>query len=113
MSESDADRLRRLEQRLAEIRQRDAPAAPKEDHFAQANTAWRMVIELVSGLGIGFAVGYGLDWLFGTTPWLLVIFILAGFAAGVKTMLGTAQEMARRQAGEGQQAAETAKDEGE
>ncbi len=74
--------------------------------------AWRMVIELVSGLGIGFAIGYGLDWLLGTTPWLLVIFILAGFAAGVKTMLGTAREMARVQGEEAQRAAAAAEDEG-
>lgn len=112
MSEHDAERLRRLEEKLAEIRRRDAPKPRAEDQFGQANMAWRMVIELVSGLGIGFAIGYGLDWLLGTTPWLLVIFILAGFAAGVKTMLGTAREMARVQGEEAQRAAAAAEDEG-
>lgn len=98
MSEHDAERLRKLEDKLAAIRRREDAAKPVskgEDQFSQANMAWRMVIELVSGLGIGFAIGYGLDWALGTTPWLLVIFILAGFAAGVKTMLGTARSMSQ------------------
>jgi ATP synthase protein I len=64
-----------------------------------------MVIELVAGLMIGFGIGYGLDTLFGTMPVFLVLFILAGFAAGVKTMLSSAREM---QAKAGQQATNTA-----
>ena len=44
-----------------------------------------MVIELVSGLGIGFCLGYGLDVLLGTMPIFLVVMTLAGFAAGFKT----------------------------
>lgn len=90
----DAERLRALEDRLSRARGDGRQATPGADKFHQANQAWRMVIELVAGLGIGFGIGYGLDQLFGTTPILLVIFILLGFAAGVKTMLRTAAEMA-------------------
>ena len=64
-----------------------------EEHYSQANMAWRMVIELVAGLGIGFGIGYGLDILFGTTPIFMVLFIFFGLAAGVKTMMRSAQEM--------------------
>ena len=52
-----------------------------------------MVIELVAGLGIGFGMGYGLDAAFGTQPFLMVIFTLLGFAAGIQTMMRTAKEM--------------------
>ena len=52
-----------------------------------------MVIELVAGLGIGFGMGYGLDLALGTTPWLLIIFTLLGFAACIKTMMRSAKEM--------------------
>ena len=55
--------------------------------------AWRMVIEMVSGLGIGFGIGYGLDVLMGTMPWMMVLFTLLGLAAGVKVMLRSAKEM--------------------
>ena len=64
-----------------------------EEHYSQANLAWRMVIELVAGLGIGFGIGYGLDVLFGTLPIFLVLFVFLGLAAGVKTMLRSAEEI--------------------
>ncbi|HSG35960.1 MAG TPA: AtpZ/AtpI family protein, partial [Paracoccaceae bacterium] len=65
--------------------------------YSQAQLAWRMVIELVAGLGIGFIVGYGLDSLLGTMPIFLVIFIFFGLAAGIKTMLRSAKEVQAKQ----------------
>ncbi len=62
----------------------------------QANIAWRMVIDLVAGVGIGAAVGYGLDRLLGTQPWLMSVFLLLGFAAGVNLMLRTAKEVGNK-----------------
>lgn len=95
----DDERLKTLEKRIAELKSAKAPRPHQETHYSQANLAWRMVIELVAGLAIGFGIGYGLDSLFGTQPLFLVLFILAGFAAGVKTMLRSAKEVeARRQA---------------
>ncbi|HLQ20640.1 MAG TPA: AtpZ/AtpI family protein, partial [Tabrizicola sp.] len=64
--------------------------------FSQGEVAWRMVIELATGIMLGTAIGYGLDVLFGTLPIFLVIFSLFGFAAGVKTMLGSARELGRK-----------------
>ncbi len=94
----DADRLRDLEARLAKARAAGAkpekPAAGKA--FSQGEMAWRMVIELVSGMLIGVSIGYGLDWLSGTAPLFLVVFSLFGFAAGVLTMLRTARSMGEK-----------------
>ena len=59
-----------------------------------------MVIELVSGLGLGFGIGYGLDVLFGTLPIFLVLFTLLGFAAGVNVMLRTAREIQEKNVAE-------------
>ena len=61
--------------------------------FSQGEVAWRMVVELVTGMVLGLAVGYGLDVVFHTMPLFLVIFGLLGFGAGVRVMMGTAQEM--------------------
>ena len=91
--EPDPERLKALEDRLAGLRKTRAPKPGVEEHYSAASQGWRMVIELVSGLGIGFGIGYGLDVLFGTLPILLVLFTLLGFVAGVKTMLRTAQEI--------------------
>jgi ATP synthase protein I len=59
-----------------------------------------MVIELVAGLGIGFGIGYGLDYLLGTLPIFMVLFTMLGLAAGVKTMLRSAQEVQDRKLAE-------------
>jgi ATP synthase protein I len=56
-----------------------------------------MIIELVTGMVIGMGIGYGLDVLFGTLPICLIIFALLGFAAGVRTMLRTADQMKTQQ----------------
>ena len=86
-------RLEALERRLAAKREANAPKPHMEEHYSQAQHAWRMVVELVAGLGIGFVIGYGLDTVLGTSPFLMVVFTLLGFAAGVKTVIRTAQEL--------------------
>lgn len=93
---TDPDQKRQIEQLEAKIEAAKARTAPKprsDEHYSQAQLAWRMVIELVAGLGIGFGIGYGLDVLFGTLPIFMVLFTMLGLAAGVKTMLRSAQEI--------------------
>lgn len=92
------ERLKSLDARISAAKKARAPEKPhQETHYSQANMAWRMVIELVAGLGIGFGIGFGLDTLLGTTPWMMVLFIFFGLAAGVQTMLRTAKEIGKRQ----------------
>ena len=91
--EDSAERMARLEAKLAEARSRHAPP-PREVHaHDRAHVAWRMVIELVAGIAVGFGIGLGLDALLGTRPLMLVLFTLVGFAAGVNVMLRTAREL--------------------
>lgn len=90
-------RLKALEARIAAAKGEDRKSPHSEEHYSRAQMAWRMVIELVAGLGIGFGIGYGLDAVFGTTPWLMIVFIFFGLAAGVKTMMRSAEEMQRDQ----------------
>ncbi len=99
MSDPDPKRqMAELEERIAAARKAQAPKPRGDEHYSAANLAWRMVIELVAGLGIGFGMGYGLDYLFGTLPLFLVIFTLLGLAAGIKTMLNSARELGEKQA---------------
>jgi ATP synthase protein I len=97
--EPDPERLRALEARISKVK---GAARPEKTQtvkaFSQGEVAWRMVIELVTGMLLGLSIGYGLDHVFGTQPIFLVIFAMLGFAAGIRTMLGTAREMAVRQA---------------
>ncbi len=108
---SEQERLKALDARIAAARHAQTPKPHAEEHYSQAHLAWRMVVELVAGLGIGFGIGYGLDWLLGTSPWLMVLFTLMGFAAGVQTMVRSARELQKKaeaQAERQTQAAEAA-----
>jgi ATP synthase protein I len=97
----DPKRLEALDARIASLKQAQAPTSSRgEEHFSQANMAWRMVIELVAGLLIGFGMGWGLDALFGTTPIFIVLMVGFGLAAGVKTMMRTAKTIQDQQEAE-------------
>jgi ATP synthase protein I len=99
--EPDPDRLRQLEARLEGLKEKPKPAQTNTvKGFSQGEVAWRMVIELCTGMILGMAIGYGLDVLFGTLPIFLIIFSLIGFTAGVKTMLGSARQLAKTNAGD-------------
>lgn len=96
--EPDPDRLRALEARLDRMKEPPPPEKGEAGKaFSQGELAWRMVIELVTGMFLGLLIGFGLDFLFKTRPIFLVIFALLGFAAGVRTMMGTARQMAQAQ----------------
>lgn len=84
-------RMEALEKRLAKARREQEPEPRSDEGYSRGEVAWRMVIELVTGLGIGFGIGYGLDSLFGTMPIFLVLFVLLGFAAGINVMMRTAR----------------------
>jgi ATP synthase protein I len=93
----EAERLRALDDRIAAAKAALNPPRVAQDHHSIAQLGWRMVIELVTGLVLGAGIGYGLDVLVGTLPLFLVLFTLLGFAAGIRTMLGSAREMALKQ----------------
>jgi len=95
------DRLSQLDARIDALKKANAPEEPSVETNAAggAELAWRMVIELVAGIGIGFGIGFGLDTVFGTIPFLLVTFTLLGFAAGVQTMMRTARAAQEKETG--------------
>ena len=94
----DKAKMEALSARINAVKEVHEPKPRTPDHHSQAQLAWRMVIELVAGLGIGFGMGFGLDAIFGTSPWFMIVFIFLGFAAGVKTMMRSAAEVQSRQA---------------
>ena len=94
---TDNDPLKDLGQRIQSAKQSYEVEPKVEDHHSGLQHAWRMVIELVSGVALGVGLGYGLDVLLGTLPTLMIIFTLLGFVAGVRTMLSTAKEMQKDQ----------------
>lgn len=99
--EDPSVRLDELDRRIRAAREAQAPKRGKTgEKFAMANMAWRMTLELVVGGIVGAAMGYGLDVVFGTLPLFLIVFVLLGFAAGVRTVMRSARELERHQAAE-------------
>lgn len=98
---SDPDPKRQLDALEAKIAAAKAARASdrthQEEHYSQAQLAWRMVTEMVAGLGIGFCIGYGLDVLLGTGPWLMVLFTVLGIVAGIRVMMRSAAEIQEKQ----------------
>ncbi len=80
--------------RLAAARRANAPESGAAGARAGAmGTALRLSADLVSAVVAGGGLGWGLDWLFGTSPWLLLVFFFLGIAAGILNVIRTANAM--------------------
>jgi ATP synthase protein I len=88
----DARRLAELEERLQkargkkEVRRHEAPPS-------QLGIAFRLVTELLAGVIVGGGIGWALDRVLGTSPFLLIVLFLLGVAAGMRNVIRAASEM--------------------
>jgi ATP synthase protein I len=96
--EKGRSRLEALEDRIRAARDARRPKPRASNDMSSVALAWRMVTELVLGVLIGAGIGWGIDGAVGTMPLFLLIFGLLGFAAGVRTMMRSADEVGRRNA---------------
>jgi ATP synthase protein I len=97
-------RLGSLDQRLSAIRGSRKigtdPSGNGQD-VAQARASamavgLRLSSELVAGVLVGAALGWGFDRLLSTSPWGLIVFLLLGFIAGVVNVMRAAGVMAKQ-----------------
>ena len=97
-------RLGSLDHRLSEIRgsrKIGTDRSGNEQDTAQARASamavgLRLSSELVAGVVVGAALGWGFDRLLSTSPWGLIVFLLLGFVAGVVSVMRTAGVMAKQ-----------------
>ena len=97
-------RLGSLNQRLSEIRDSrkiETDQSGNEQDTAQAKASamamgFRLSSELVAGVLVGAALGWGFDRLLSTSPWGLIVFLLLGFTAGVINVMRAAGAMAKQ-----------------
>lgn len=80
--------LASLDQRLRAIRRDNGKesglaARIKAPPSNVLGLAFRVSVELVSALVVGAAIGWSLDYWLETRPWLMVVFIILGGAAGI------------------------------
>jgi ATP synthase protein I len=91
-------RLGSLDQRLSEIRdsrklRTDQPGTESGDTAARTSAmalGFRLSSELVAGVVVGAAIGWGFDRLLSTSPFGFIVFLLLGFVAGVVNVVRTA-----------------------
>jgi len=51
------------------------------------NLAMRLGVELVAAMVIAVAIGWGLDKLFHCGPWLMILMVPVGMAAGLRNLV--------------------------
>ena len=54
-------------------------------------TAFKFAAELVVGVVVRRVLGWALDRQFGTAPWLMILLVIMGFAAGLLNVVRAAQ----------------------
>ena len=100
MSNNDPDdrRLAEIEERLRRAREKRDEVRQIEAPNSKLGIAFRLVTELMAALIVGGAIGWGLDRILGTGPFLFIVMFMVGVAAGIFTVVRTAQQMNRDQA---------------
>jgi len=86
------DPLSNLRRRVDAQRKDEAEAAPPD---SAGSLAFRFGGEFGAAVLVGALLGYGIDYFAHTSPWGLVIGLVAGFAAGVVNVVRVAQSYNR------------------
>ncbi len=92
-SDQNQEKLDKFDQRLSKAQKVQDEKRPKEQANNAAGMAYRMAMELVVAVAVSGYIGHWLDQYFETKPWLMLVMILFGMAAGFKNVLRTASRM--------------------
>ena len=96
MEDRDPHRaLSDIEKRIKEVRGDSEPET--ETTYSSAGVALRIGIDLIAGVAFGVGAGLLLDSWLDTTPWMLIVMIILGTAAGIRNVIRTAEQAQRRQ----------------
>ena len=95
ISAADRDAIRRrsaeLRRNLDEVNARRAPPSQGKEREEAFGTAFKFAAELVVGVVVGGGIGWVLDRQFGTAPWLMIVLVILGFAAGLLNVVRAAR----------------------
>ena len=59
--------------------------------------AYRLIVEILAGIGVGGFVGWWADKVLGTKPVMMLVFLGLGMAAGLMNSVRTVNELRRKQ----------------
>ncbi len=82
-------RIASLEKRIAEVERTERVRTGQRDPSADENTRLgnRVLTELIGGLAGGALVGWFLDRMIGTSPWLLLAFLFLGIIVAFRNII--------------------------
>ena len=106
----EPDDLKALGERMDALK-RETGVGPKPPQApTSGEVAIRFATELVSAVIVGAAIGWGLDWLFKTTPILTIVFFIAGAGAGIINVNRASKDITERTAAAARAAEEAKKE---
>lgn len=92
----EAIRQRSLDigRKLDAVKARTTPARDEDERRRGAayGQAFRYAADLVVGVGVGAFIGWSLDKYLCSAPWLMALFVILGFAAGLLNIIRAAQK---------------------
>jgi ATP synthase protein I len=80
----------RLDQQRASAPAENAQSRQSADDRSGMARGLRLSTELVAGVVVGGALGWGIDWVLGTSPWGFIVLLLLGFVAGILNVMRSA-----------------------
>ena len=94
MSESREEAIKRLQDSASALEARTTAEKSAELTGHQVSgQAYKIIAELLGGVFVGLGLGFGVDRLFGTSPWGILVGVLAGFALAIYMARRTANRL--------------------
>lgn len=80
-------RLRAAEEAARGVERPESGRSQAGSAHRAIELAMRLGVEMVAAMVIAVVIGWGLDRLFHTSPWLMIIMVPVGLAAGLRNIL--------------------------
>jgi ATP synthase protein I len=65
----------------------------RRNEMSGVGRAYRLASEFIAAIAVGALLGWGVDFLFGTTPFGMIALLIFGFAAGVVNVVRAAKAL--------------------
>ncbi len=88
--------LEHLTAKIAAVRGKQTSNKPRNVKASMMGLAYRLMIEVMAGIGVGGFVGWWMDKWFGTAPVFMLVLLFLGMIAGVLGSVRTAADMRAR-----------------
>ncbi len=82
---------KRIAEAQAELKAQQQPSEGMQQAKGMG-LGFKMASDFVAAVIVGAVLGWGLDALFGWSPWALIVCLLLGFVTGVRNVVAAANE---------------------